>query len=613
VQFLNTTNLARQQQSLCRHVLPAICTFALSATVFLPVSQAATAAVEPGSQITAGSSPQTSNKTLSIMAAELQRAFDVLKRQTTPVHFLAYRLYTSDTATVRATNGLVLDLRPHELIGGIQIEVRVGSPQLDSTHPLKTAVRRMSSASERFVGMNCVPLEGDADGLVLKQNLWLETEKAYRKAVDQFGHVLAEQGLSTEEDQCRDFSSEGPADNRKVADSPLAPVDVEALTAQARDLSRLYTKYPEIEESWIEEKAANTKRYLVNSEGTALSYSRTNVSVTTSAGTTSQTGEHVHRTEARAFRSQKEVLDGKAELSKLVEDLGSSVNALRKAPVAEPFCGPAILSGSAAAVLFHEVLGHRLEASRHRDLADGKTFSAMLNRQIMPPFISVYDRPLADKLHGISLVGHYDFDDEGVKAEDVTLVKNGMLVGFLMSRRPVPAFAHSNGHGRCDGQPDNYPTARMANLVVESSKVTSAGDLRNQLLAEARKQSKPYGLLIERVEAGITYTSSYMGQLFQVHPSLVKRIYVDGRPDELVRGVRIVGTPMAALQHIIQCSDRTEVFNGACGAESGFVPQSNSSPAILIDYLETERQLPNKGIAVILPPPAPEPGKAGNR
>jgi TldD protein len=127
--------------------------------------------------------------------------------------------------------------------------------------------------------------------------------------------------------------------------------------------------------------------------------------------------------------------------------------------------------------------------------------------------------------------------------------------------------------------------------------------LKKQLIAEAKKQSKPYGLLIERVESGLTNTSSQTAQYFQVYPSIVKRVYVDGRPDELVRSVRIVGTPLASLQRIIQTSDKVDIFNGACGAESGWVPQANCSPAILIDSLETERQRPTKGIGKILPPP----------
>jgi TldD protein len=262
-----------------------------------------------------------------------------------------------------------------------------------------------------------------------------------------------------------------------------------------------------------------------------------------------------------------------------------------------------MLKGTAAAVLFHEILGHRLEASRHRKIADGKTFAKMLNLPILPTFISVYDRPLQESFTGTPLVGHYAVDDEGVSAQDVTLVKDGKLVGFLMARTPVPAFASSNGHGRSDGDESHLPKSRMGNLIVESTKSVPDAELRNELIAEARKQSKAYGLLIERVESGLTYTSSSLGQLFQVHPSVVRRVYVDGRPDELVRGVRIVGTPLSSLQRIIRTGDKTEVFNGSCGADSGWVPQSNCSPAILIDFLETERQPPVKGIGKVIPPP----------
>ncbi len=553
-------------------------------------------------------SAEKSDKTLEVLQSELQRNFDVLSKLNPPVYFMAYRLYSTESATIAANNGLLMNPKPLNRSGHIQIEVRIGSPVLDNLHPLKTEV---SSSNKRFVGSNKVPFEGDQDGLVLKQNLWLETEKTFRHAVKQYGQVLAEHGLYKEEDSCLDFSRES-ATKFESAKKQLDPLDLPALIKETREVSKVYANYPALEETFACVKAENIHRYLVNTEGTAVSDCKTNVTFTTAATSMAESGEQVQRQEARTFPSQKEAFANQAELEKLAEELASSVNDLRKAPIAEPFCGPAILSGSAAAVLFHEVLGHRLEASRLRDLADGKTFSKMLNKQIMPTFISVFDKPLMDKLNGISLVGHYAIDDEGVAAQDVTLVKDGVLVGYLMARRPVAAFSHSNGHGRCDGEIEHYPFSRMANLIVESSKVVTDSELRAQLIAEAKKKSKAYGLLIERVEAGRTFTSSHAGQLFQVHPSVVKRVYVDGRPDELVRGVRIVGTPLAALQHIIQCSDKTQVMNGVCGAQSGLVPQSNSSPSILIDYLETERQPPIKGIAKILPPPPNDAVRASN-
>ena len=147
----------------------------------------------------------------------------------------------------------------------------------------------------------------------------------------------------------------------------------------------------------------------------------------------------------------------------------------------------------------------------------------------------------------------------------------------------------------------------MANLIVESSKTAPEDILRQHLLAEVRKQGKLYGLIIEQVHGGETNTSSYQAQVFQIRPGIVRRVYADGRPDDLIRGVRVIGTPMSVLQRITETANKIEVFNGYCGAESGWVPQANCCPSVLVDSLEIEREIPDKGIARILPPPPEHP------
>jgi TldD protein len=574
-------------------VVTAACTI-LAPLIWMPRSEAA-ASVASGSL-------SNSQQILDAMQQELDRNFQILKKSNPPVYFMAYRLSTSEASEASATDGALLTLTPVKSTGYLQIEVRVGSPQLDNFHPTKSHPSRGND--DRFVGMNVVPMDGDVSRNVLKRNLWMETEKAYRQASAQFGQVLAEQGLSTEEDKCADFSREEPVIH-SVLFKP-EPADPKAVADNLKALSKIYMRYPSLEATYVSQRMDNQRRFMVNTEGTRVADGKTSIFFSTYASATTADGDRVARSETMSFGSLKQAQAAQSRLEEIVNQVASSANALRTAPLAEPFCGPAMLNGTAAAVLFHEMLGHRLEASRHRKLADGKTFAKMLNHQILPPFISVYDRPLLPDMNGAPLVGHYLIDDEGVKAQNVTLVKDGKLVGFLLDRTPVPAFASSNGHGRSDGREGNLPKSRMGNLIVESSNSVSEPELRLLLIAEAKKQSKPYGLLIERVESGLTYTSSQLGQLFQVHPSVVKRVYVDGRPDELVRGVRIVGTPLSSLQRIVRTGDTTEVFNGSCGADSGWVPQANCSPALLIDYLETERQPPIKGIGKVLPPPPSE-------
>jgi predicted Zn-dependent protease len=281
--------------------------------------------------------------------------------------------------------------------------------------------------------------------------------------------------------------------------------------------------------------------------------------------------------------------------------MAADLKALRAAPAAEPFAGPAMLSGKAAAVFFHEVLGHRLEGHRQRSEQEGQTFTKKLSQQVLPEFLSVVDDPTQRQLSGLSLSGSYEFDDEGIPARRVEVIQNGVLKSFLMSRMPVTNFLKSNGHGRA--QPGMMPTGRQGNLIVTSSKTVKDAELRLKLIEEVKRLGKPYGLFFEDVQGGFTLTTRFAPQAFQVFPVMVWRVYPDGRPDELVRGVDIVGTPIASLNRILLTGDTTQVFNGICGAESGSVPVSAAAPAMLFSEMEVQKRAHPRNRPPILTPP----------
>jgi predicted Zn-dependent protease len=310
------------------------------------------------------------------------------------------------------------------------------------------------------------------------------------------------------------------------------------------------------------------------------------------------------------FRSQTfeaetaEGLPAQAQLEAAVRELGNSLEALRKAPVTEPFDGPAILSGRAAAVFFHEVLGHRLEGQRQRGDEEGQTFTKEVGKEVLPAFLSVADDPTLTTFGKTWLSGNYQYDDEGQKAQRVDLIQDGMLKTFLMSRLPIASFANSNGHGRAST--GHVPIGRQGNLIVTSTKTVPESELRKLLIEEAKKQNKPYGLYFEDISSGFAVTQRTSPQAFQVIPLVVWRVYVDGRPDELVRGVSIVGTPLAAMKRILVSGDKSEVFNGECGAESGTIPVSAVAPAMLVSEMETQRQPQGTARPPILPIPGAE-------
>jgi predicted Zn-dependent protease len=294
-------------------------------------------------------------------------------------------------------------------------------------------------------------------------------------------------------------------------------------------------------------------------------------------------------------------LPAEAELNGKIQKMAEDLRDLRKAPVAEPYDGPAMLSGRAAAVFFHEVLGHRLEGHRQRDEDEGQTFTKKVDQEVLPTFLSVADDPTIHEMGGMKLMGSYEYDNEGAPAQRVEVIQNGVLKNFLMSRMPIKNFGVSNGHGR--NQPGLMPTGRQGNLIVTSTQSVTEPQLRQQLIDQIKKQGKPYGLYFDDIQGGFTLTTRSLPQAFQVLPVIVYRVYADGRPDELVRGVDIVGTPLGALTRIVGTGDQQHVFNGICGAESGSVPVAAVAPAMLFSEMEVQKRAHSHERPPILPPP----------
>ena len=243
-----------------------------------------------------------------------------------------------------------------------------------------------------------------------------------------------------------------------------------------------------------------------------------------------------------------------------------------------------------------------MEGQRQRGDDEGQTFTKDVGKEILPTFLSVSDDPTVTSIGKTWLSGNYEYDDEGQKARRVDLIQAGVLKTFLMSRLPIANFAQSNGHGRA--QSGKVPTGRQGNLIVSSTKSVSQEELRKQLIDEAKKQGKSYGLYFEDISSGFAVTQRRSPQAFEVIPLVVYRVYVDGRPDELVRGVSIVGTPQAALKRILVTGDESQVFNGECGAESGTIPVSAVAPAMLFSEIETQRQPKGESRPPILPIPS---------
>ncbi|MGC8761575.1 MAG: TldD/PmbA family protein [Bryobacteraceae bacterium] len=530
-----------------------------------------------------------------ILAAELDRNFAVLREKADPPpYFIAYRVTESDSGVVSASLGAIVQ-QSRNRGRQLDVSVRVGSPQMDNFHLLKGERPRFTASA---------PLPVEDVPAALARIAWRETDRGWRAAAQRLIQVQSAVKMQTSDPEISDlpdFSPEEPAVVfQPVPDYRFSP---DPWNARLRKISSVFSEFPSVITSSITLQWRREVRTYLSTEGARIQHGRNWFHLEISARAKGYDGNDLNTYELFDAEDPSR-LPSDDVLEKAARRIGSQLSALLRAPAAEPYVGPAILSGRAAGVFFHEIFGHRVEGHRQRDETEGQTFGKSLGKPVLPEFLSVYSDPTLRRAAGIDLNGWYDFDDEGIPARRVTLVENGILRNFLMSRLPVPGLLHSNGHGRA--QPGMEPVSRQANLVVESSRQVSPEELRNLLRAEIRKQNRPYGLYFEQVVGGFTSTRRAGVQAFTVIPLVVYRVYADGRPDELIRGADIVGTPLASFSRILAASNRPEVFNGYCGAESGSVPVSVVTPALLVGEIEIQRKPESRDAPPILPRPAVE-------
>lgn len=543
--------------------------------------------------------PAGKNVVMTALQEELQRAQKILKQKGDPPPYLiGYQVYETNQTAITAQYGA---LQSSESYRGrmLDVDVRVGDYQLDNTHRTSGG----GGGGGYYGGGGAIPISSEDDLDALKSTIWMVTDQKYKAAQERLIQIKANQAVKVEEeDKSADLSRETPQ-VAVTATPSLGKLERAEWEKKLKVWSALFNKYPEILSSNVSFNADATTKYLVNTEGTAIQHGNARARLAIYARTKAEDGMELYRYEAfDAFTADK--LPGEEIVRAAIEKMAQDLLALRKAPVIEPFTGPAILSGRASGVFFHEIFGHRIEGHRQKEEDSGQTFTKQVNKPILPEFISVYDDPTLKQLSGVDLNGHYQFDDEGVKAQRVTVVENGILKNFLMSRSPIKGFPSSNGHGR--KQPGLRAVGRQGNLVVQVSKTVSEAQLRELLIAECKKQDKPFGLIFKDISGGFTTTGRNAPQAFQVTPVMVYRIYADGRPDELVRGVDLIGTPLTSFSKIVAASDTTEVFNGVCGAESGWVPVSAVSPSILTTQIEVQKKPKSNERLPILPPPSQE-------
>jgi TldD protein len=535
----------------------------------------------------AGASPL-----LGIMQSELQRNMAGLKKDATPPYYISYTIHDTTSSSLRASFGAIeRNDDSHQRLASV--EVRVGDYTLDNTHPM----RGQGNNSPR-VGLYSMPLTDDETAV--RVPLWRATDRAFKQASEALTRARTNISGPPPAGQVPvpDFSREAP---QSYTGEPASyKLDSAAWQARLRRLSTPFAGDPLVLEGDVSLSCQSDNRYYVNTDGSQIADGdascRLFIQATTKAGDGMDLplyASYFART-PEGLPDEKDLLD---EVHRMVSLLGE----LRRAPLVDPYSGPAILSGRAAGVFFHEIFGHRVEGQRQKNADDGQTFANKVDQAVLPSFLNVVFDPTLKKLGSTELMGYYRYDDEGVKAQRVAVVDKGILKTFLLSRAPLPRFPESNGHGRA--QIGYVPVSRQSNLVVESSKSVPEDTLVALLKEEAKRQGKPFGLLFENIEGGFTFTSRSQPNAFNVMPNVVYRIYTDSRPPELVRGVDLIGTPLAAFAKIVATGNKVDVFNGICGAESGSVPVSASAPSMLVSEVEVQKKAQSQDTGPILSAP----------
>ncbi|HEX8880730.1 MAG TPA: metallopeptidase TldD-related protein [Candidatus Acidoferrum sp.] len=538
---------------------------------------------------------------LAALQEELDRSLKTYGTQDPQAYYIGYTVTDTQRVDVSGSNGALLN-SSEDRRRWLEVSVRTGSYQLDDTH--KVGERQMENESP----VVAVPVDDDPE--MLRRAAWLETDKQYRAAEEAWIKIKTgkEVKVETAEGKAPDFSHEQP----HVAIGPQVSINVDRTPweAKVRAYTKAFRESSAIINSIVTFSAQAQNVLQATSEGTQLQYGQVRYRLELFIQGKAPDGMDIDRYYNFDWVDPKETPDDKAVYA-AESTMRKELEGLVKAPLVDPTVGPALLTGRAAAVFFHEVFGHRAEGHRQKDVSEGQTFSKKVGEQILPPFLSITDDTTMKQLGGQDLLGYYQFDDEGVPAERVTLVDHGVLKNFEMSRSPLVGFPHSNGHGR--RQLGATPVSRQGNLIVQSSKTMTNPALRAKFIELIKEQHKPYGLLIDDIAGGFTFTGRGQPQAFQVQPLVVYEVFADGRPDELVRGVDIVGTPLAALTKIVATGDTPEVFNGYCGAESGSVPVAAASPAILISEMEVQKKETSTDRPPILPPPAHDVVKTGGQ
>jgi TldD protein len=557
------------------------------------------------------------DQTLRAMRDEMARAKTRLElripgtEQPVRPYFLQYRLLDLDVKQVVAEFGaLVSSTTTRNRF--MDVDARIGTYKLDSSNYIS------DDGFRGFIGpTGAVGIDRDYDSL--RQDLWIATDQAFKEAVETYSRKRAYLSSLARPPEIDDFSRE----DALVSIGPRLEPDWSARNweQEAREASAALRAYPQLYNSRVTYYLVYVTEYLLTSEGTEIRSSRSLAAVEAGFDTLGEDGMALHHYYA-TYALRPAELPAAEAVRKGLNVAAAELMAMRTAPPAQDYTGPVLFEARAAAPLVAQVLGPALNGSRPplsfqpvveqmlSGLGGRSDWVGRLGARVLPASVTLVDDPGATEFQGKPLLGGYAVDEEGVRAQKVTLVENGTLKNLLMSRRPGPDFDGSNGHGRSAFLNDPRPT--MSNLLFTSSESVSPAELRKQFLDKCREEKLPYCLVVremdnpalslQRQEDFSELLASFGGGAGTGDrlPLVIYRVYpADGR-EELVRGARLIGINTRALRNVAGIGNDAFVYNymqsqiagfagtalGAFGSAQGGLPASVAAPSLLFDELD---------------------------
>jgi len=490
-------------------------------------------------------------------------------------YYISYRVIDSDSTSVSASFG-ALNNSSHSRSRTFTVEVRVGDYKLDSTNFFSFSISNFGMVS-MLNGTTTLPLEDDYKEL--RRQMWLATDAAYKKAVENLSKKRAALQNKVDTDHIPDFTRENPAQN--TVDAPVIHADSAQWEAQARSLSGLFRQMPEIYTSGVSFSAANSYIRYLNSEGTSYTRREPRVTFSAHAATQAHDGAPLEDSIWLYSRSVAE-LPSSDELASRVRTLGQHLKDLRAASASENYNGPVLVEGDAAAQLFRQVFVPNLIGTR-RPLMDNplggqltnqaeNAFIDKIDARVLPEFLSVTDNPTLAEYNKIPLAGWCTVDEDGVPTRETRLVEKGILKTLLTTRDPIRGIGHSTG-SRHAGQ------AAPSNLFVTAENGLSQADLHTKFMDLVKQRNKAYGIVVRLMRTG-------------QHPVLAWKVYPDGR-EELIRGMQFSGLNAATFKEIVAASKDQNIltvdFRPQPGlgmftiADESYAPVTLAVPSLLFD------------------------------